>query len=86
MNKIKLNYENTEIKSNQLGGKMVRRVSIKKGKGYKSITNYYKGKKVGTIKKPIHKSHIHLIKKGIFVPGLFNDCKKCKYTRKKRIY
>lgn len=75
-------YENTEVVL-QKGGKVVRKVSIKKGKGYKSITKYRKGKKIFTIKKPIHKQHIKLIKSGKFIPGLFNDCKGCK-TKKRR--
>jgi len=75
------NYENTEVVL-QKGGKVVRRVSIKKGKGYKSITKYRKGKKLFTIKKPIHKEHIKLIKRGKFIPGLFNDCKNCKTKRR----
>ena len=76
-------FENTEIKKDQYGGKTVRKVSIKKGKGYKSVTKYHKGKKVGTYKKPIHKSHICLIRIGKFIPGLFSDCK-CNKTRKHR--
>lgn len=84
MDTKQFNYENTEIKNNQMGGKIMRKVSIKKGKGYKSVTRFHKGKKVGTIKKPIPKSHVHLIKQGVFIPGLFNDCKKCKSTRKNR--
>ena len=76
------NYENKEIVI-QKGGKVVRNVSIKKGRGYKSITKYHKGKKLYTVKKPIHKSDIELIKKGKFIPGLFQDCKNCK--TKKRI-
>lgn len=75
-------YENTEVVL-QKGGKVVRKVSIKNGKGYKSITKYRKGKKTFTIKKPIHKEHIKMIKKGKFIPGLFNDCKGCK-TKKRR--
>ena len=75
-------YENTEVVL-QKGGKVVRKVSIKKGKGYKSITKYRKGKKLFTIKKPIHKEDIKQIKKGKFIPGLFNDCKGCK-TKKLR--
>lgn len=75
-------YENTEVVL-QKGGRVVRKVSIKKGKGYKTITKYRKGKKIFTIKKPIHKEHIKLIKKGKFIPGLFNDCKGCK-TKKRR--
>ena len=75
-------YENTEVVL-QKGGKVVRKVSIKKGKGYKSITKYRKGKRLYTVKKPIHKEHIKLIKRGKFIPGLFNDCKNCK-TKKRR--
>jgi len=46
------NYDNTEIKK-QIGSKVVRKVTIKNGKGYKSITKYRKGKKVRTIT-PLH--------------------------------
>jgi len=70
----KCNYQNTEIKL-QNGGKIIRKVSIVNGKGYKSITKYHKGKKVESVKKPIHKDHIELIQKGKFVSGLFSDCK-----------
>ena len=72
------NYENTEVKL-QNGGKIIRKVSIKNGKGHKSVTKYHKGKKVYSVKKPIHKLHISSIKRGKFIPGLFNDCNK---TRK----
>jgi len=77
-------YENVEVKTTQMGGKIVRKVSIKNGKGYKSVTRYHKGKNLGTIKKPIHKKHIHLIKKGVFVPRLFSDCKKNKTCKKRK--
>ena len=50
----KFNYENTEIKTMTGGRKVVRKVSIKNGKGYKSVTKYRKGKKMDTIKKLIH--------------------------------
>ena len=78
------NYNNTEVKT-QMGGKVVRKVSIKNGKGYKSVTKYYKGKKINTVKKPINESHIELISLGTFIPGLFGDCK-CinKKTRKNK--
>ncbi len=76
------NYENTETKI-QSGGKVVRKVSIKKGRGYKSVTKYRRDKKLYTVKKPIHKEHIKMIKRGIFVPGLFQDCRGCK-TKKRR--
>ena len=78
----KFDYENTEIVA-QKGGKVVRKVSIKKGRGYKTITKYHRGKKLYSVKKPIHASHIKLIKKGKFIPGLFKDCKNCK-TKKRR--
>jgi hypothetical protein len=74
MDTSNFNYENTEIKK-QMGGKIVRKVSIKNGKGFKSVIKYNKGKKTRKIKKPLHKHHIELIKKGKFIPGLFNDCK-----------
>jgi hypothetical protein len=76
-------YENTETKF-QKGGKVVRKVSIKNGRGYKSITKYHRGKKVYTAKKPIHKSHISSILSGIFIPGLFQDCKGKGCNTKKR--
>jgi hypothetical protein len=67
------NYENTEIQK-QTGGKIVRKVSIKKGKGYKSVSRFRNGKKVSTVRKPIHIDHIKLIKQRKFIPGLFLDC------------
>ena len=79
---MNLNYNNTEITHTQNGGKFVRKVSIKNGKGYKSVTKYNKGKKISSVKKRIHKSHISMIKLKKFIPGLFNDCK-CG-TRKNR--
>ncbi len=83
MNIANFHYKNTEVKS-MTGGKIVRKVSIKNGKGYKSITKYHKGKKSYTHKKPIHKEHVELIKMGKFIPGLFLDCdsKKKNKTRK----
>jgi hypothetical protein len=76
-------YQNTEVKYTSGGGKIVRKVSIKNGKGYKSVTKYNKGRKVGTAKKPLHKDDISLIQIGKFIPGLFSDCK-CNKTRKSR--
>lgn len=68
------NYNNTETKYMTGGRKIVRKVSIKNGKGYKSVTKYYKGKKVGSVKKPIHDSHVGNILNGKFITGLFSDC------------
>lgn len=77
------NYENVETKI-QKGGKTIRRVSIKNGKGIKSVTTYHKGKKISTVKKSIHNDHVEMIKKCKFIPGLFMDCKKNNKTRKNK--
>ena len=76
------NYENTEIKT-QTGGKIIRKVSIKNGKGYKSVTRVRNGKKISTVRKPIHIDHIKLIKKRKFIPGLFLECT-CREKNKTR--
>jgi hypothetical protein len=76
------NYKNTETK--QMGGtKIIRKVSVKNGKGYKSVTKYRHGKKISSVKKHIHTDHLHMIKNGKFVVGLFYDCKKCNKTKKR---
>jgi hypothetical protein len=81
-NNYKFNYESIEKK--QIGDtKIIRKVSIKNGKGHKSITKYRKGKKISTVKKPIINEHIYMIKGGKFIVGLFDDCIKCKKTRKR---
>lgn len=79
-------FYNTDTRIQGGGKKIVRKVSIKNGKGYKSVTNYYKGKKVSSVKKPIHDSHITLIQSRKFIPGLFSDChsKKQRKTRKNK--
>jgi hypothetical protein len=70
-------YDNIEQVKTQSGGKIVRKVSIKNGKGYKSISRYHKRKHAGTIKKNLKTAEIQMIKLGKFIPGLFNDCKSC---------
>jgi len=86
MNTTDFHYKNTEVKHMTGGSKIVRKVSIKNGKGYKSVSNYHKGKKIYTNKKPIHNEHVELIKIGKFIPGLFSECShREKYkTRKNR--
>jgi hypothetical protein len=80
---MSFNYENTEVKT-QMGGKIVRKVSIKKSKGYKSVTRFRNGKKASTVRKPIHVDHINLIKQRKFIPGLFSDCKCNKKTKTRK--
>ena len=82
---MNFNYENTEVKT-QMGGKTIRKVSIKKGKGYKTVSRFRNGKKVATVRKPIHTDHIKLIKERKFIPGLFLycTCREKTKTRKNR--
>ena len=65
------------------GKKIVRKVTMRNGKGYKSVTKYHKGKKVGYVKKPLLDSDIMLIQARKFIPGLFSDCN-CSNKRKTR--
>jgi hypothetical protein len=72
-------YESMEV-TRKGANKTVRKVSIKNGKGTKSVSKYYKGKHIGTSKKSIDDDHIPLIKGGSFITGLFSDCK-CSETK-----
>jgi hypothetical protein len=76
-------YENTEMKIQSGGKKVVRKVTVKRGSGYKIVTKYANGKKVVSVKKKLKKPEIVKIKRGKFIPGLFDDCVNCK-TRKRR--
>ena len=80
---IKSNYKYQSIDITEKNGiKTIRKVSIKNGKGYKSVLRYCKGKCTEKIKKQIHNDHIDLISNRKFIPGLFADCNK--KTRKAR--
>lgn len=78
MNKTKkyrpFHYSNVQ-KYHHGGGKTIRKVIIKKGKGYKSVSYYKNGKKIKTIKRPLKEEHVALIQDKKFIPGLFCDCK-----------
>ena len=74
----KFNYKNNEVVENkQSGGKIVRNVTIKNGKGYKSISRYHRKKHIGTVRKKLKTGEIRMIKQGKFIPGLFKNCKTC---------
>jgi len=76
-------YSSTEM--TQSGGKkIVRKVSIKRGKGVKSVTTYTKGRRTSHAKRHIDNDHIDLIKNKKFIPGLFADCVSAKCKTKKR--
>ena len=79
------NYENTEVKTQIGGSKTVRKVIIKNGKGYKTVTKFRNGKKVKTVKKHIPKHQVSLITQGKFIPGLFADCNCREKTKTKKI-
>uniref|UniRef100_A0A6C0E5X2 Uncharacterized protein n=1 Tax=viral metagenome TaxID=1070528 RepID=A0A6C0E5X2_9ZZZZ len=74
MDLSKFHYSNVQ-KHGHGSTKKVRKVIIQKGKGYKSISFYKNGKLTKTIKRPLLSTHIEMIKKCQFIPGLFNDCK-----------
>lgn len=74
-------YESTDItrKGNK---KTIRKVHIKNGKGYKSVSKFIRGKHIGTSKKKIDENHLPLIKGGSFISGFFEDCKCSSPTNK----
>lgn len=82
MEKEKFAYESIEV-TRKGPKKIIRKVSIKNGKGYKSVSKYVRGKHVGTSKKKIEDSHIPVIKGGSFIPGFFSDCK-CNYSKTRK--
>jgi hypothetical protein len=75
-----MTYHNTEVFKQSGGRKTIRRVTIKNGKGKKSVSYYRRGRHVETVAKPLRPSDIVLILGKKFIPGLFADCD----TRKKR--
>jgi hypothetical protein len=73
----KFSYRNIQSCVNG-GKKTVRNVTIKNGKGYKKVSEYYRGKHKRTSKLPLKNEEIQLIQIGKFIPGLFKDCENCK--------
>ena len=69
----KFHYHNTEKRIHN-GKHITRKVLIKGGKGYKSITVKKNGKN-RTIKRSLHQNEIKDIKNKKFICGLFNNCK-----------
>jgi hypothetical protein len=72
----KFHYHNSEKRVHK-GKHITRRVYIKNGKGYKSITTQkQKGGKRRITKKILNPREIEHIKNRKFIKGLFSDCKK----------
>ena len=70
------NFHYSNIQKHENGStKKIRKVINKKGKGYKSISFYRNGKLTKTIKRPLVSTHIAMIQKCQFIPGLFDECK-----------
>lgn len=67
-------YKCVETKMLKGGAKIVRKVAIKNGKGYKSISRFTNGKKSNSTRKKIRDHDIEMIEMGKFIPGLFKDC------------
>lgn len=74
----KFNYSNLEV-THEGNFKIMRKVSITNGVGYKSVSLVKNGKRK-TIKKDLTEDQIISIKNKQFITGLFNDCydDKCK--------
>jgi hypothetical protein len=70
----KFDYDNKQVYHKD-GKKELRKVSIKNGKGNKTVTMYKGGKKTWSKTKKLKKSEVMKIKAREFIPGLFKDCK-----------
>ena len=81
-------HKNFHFSSNQKhihkGKKTIRKVVIRNGKGFKSVSRFHKGKHIHTTKKPLNVMEIGSIKLCKFIPGLFKDCEKHNKTKKNR--
>jgi len=66
-------YHNTE-KRRHNGKHITRKVVIKGGKGFKSVTLKH-GKRNRTVKRTLKENEMHKIKQGKFIKGLFDNCK-----------
>jgi hypothetical protein len=67
-------YNNTETKYEN-GQTVVRKVSIRGGKGHKSVSIHSRKKRVGTAKRQLTEDEIKKIRERHFIPRLFADCK-----------
>ena len=74
MNLKPFKYSNTQHKHHG-SQKTTHKVHIKNGKGYKSLTHFKGGKRMYHSKKHLSFGEVTMIRKGKFIPGLFNDLK-----------
>jgi hypothetical protein len=66
-------YQSTQV-SMSGGKKLVRNVTIKNGKGHKSVERYCKGKCNSTMKRRLILKEIQMIRRNQYIPGLFKNC------------
>ena len=81
---LEFNYKNVENRVMEGGKKIVRKVHIKNGKGYKSVSHYKDGKKHAGTRRKLKTNEISFIKLGKFIPGLFDDCMKTKNKKSRK--
>ena len=67
----KFHYHNTEKRIHE-GNHVTRKVYIKNGRGYKSLT-LKRGGRNHTVRRALKKHEIHNIKRGKFIRGLFSN-------------
>ena len=79
-------YQSTQVAMTG-GKKLVRNVTIKNGKGYKSVERYCKGKCNSTMKRRLLLKEIKMIQRNQYIPGLFKNCypkPRTSHTRRRR--
>lgn len=73
------------VQTHMAGGKIqVRNVTIKNGKGYKSVSRYCKGKCNSTVKRRLLLKDIEMIQRHQYIPALFKDCRPKNRTSRTR--
>ena len=73
------------VQTHMAGGKIqVRNVTIKNGKGYKSVSRYCKGKCNSTVKRRLLLKDIEMIQRHQYIPALFKDCRPKNRTSRSR--
>lgn len=68
-----IHYRNTEHKHHGKN-RITRKVVIRGGRGYKSLTICKGGKRKSTVRKSLQTDEMSKILAGKFIPGLFADC------------
>jgi hypothetical protein len=72
----KMNFQYKNIEHKYIGGgkRITRKVSIYKGRGYKSVCTYKNGKRKSNVRKSLTNDEMSKILRGKFIGGLFHNC------------